>query len=596
MSEVATGSSSFGVELALMNNRFQGVVRSMMNTLYRTGRSGVLNTAKDFSCCILTAAGELLATAESLPIHVMSGPDLAARWMKHWYPELRRGDAFFHNSPYHGNSHPADHSMLVPVIDNDGIHRFTVFGKAHQADCGNSVPTTYMATARDVYEEGALIFPCVKVQEEYHDREDVIRMCNLRIRVPEQWWGDYLALLGAVRIGERRMLELGEDLGWAALERYTRRWFDYSEERMVATIRRLPSARVRSTTAHDPFPGVPQGIPVSVGVEVRSEDALIEVDLRDNPDCQPCGLNLTEATARTAAMVGIFNSIDHAVPPNAGSFRRLLVHLRENCCVGIPSHPFSCSVATTNLADRVTNAVQRAMAELRVEVGMAEIGLVIPPSGAVISGHDPRTGAAFVNQMILPAITGGPGGPDADGWLLLATARNSGMMTRDSVELDELRFPIRIREQRIMSDTEGAGRHRGSPGAYCEYEPVGAVVEAMYVSDGCVNPAMGAVGGFPGAPARQYRREPSGELIELDPCGHVFLKPGESIVSMSCGGGGYGDPVERDPRRVQKDVAERWISRERARATYRVAIGLDGELDLRLTNVLRERGAGKVEN
>ena len=72
------------------------------------------------------------------------------------------------------------------------------------ADCGNSQPTTYFAAARDVYEEGALIFPCVRVQSDYHDNEDIVRMCRLRIRVPDQWWGDHLALIGAARVGERR--------------------------------------------------------------------------------------------------------------------------------------------------------------------------------------------------------------------------------------------------------------------------------------------------------------------------------------------------------------------------------------------------------
>ena len=92
-----------------------------------------------------------------------SGPDLMARGMKQLHPRLKRGDVFLHNSPYHGNSHPADHTMLVPVIDDDGVHRFTVVAKAHQADIGNSIPTTYHGTARDVYEEGALIFPAVQV-------------------------------------------------------------------------------------------------------------------------------------------------------------------------------------------------------------------------------------------------------------------------------------------------------------------------------------------------------------------------------------------------------------------------------------------------
>src|SRR5262249_18519324 len=132
-----------GVDLAVLTNRFEGAVLAMLNTLLRTARSGVINMGRDFSCCILTARDELLAGAESQPIHVMRGPDLMSRAMREFHPDLRRGQAFLHNSPYHGNSHAADHSILIPVIDDDGIHRYTVLAKAHQADCGNAVPTTY---------------------------------------------------------------------------------------------------------------------------------------------------------------------------------------------------------------------------------------------------------------------------------------------------------------------------------------------------------------------------------------------------------------------------------------------------------------------
>src|ERR1700752_1013864 len=130
------------IQLAVLTARFEGIARKMANTLHRTGRSGILTIARDFSCVILTAQHELLATAESLPIHVLCGPDIMARTMTEYHPVLKRGDAFLHNSPYHGCTHPADHSILVPVIDDAGVHRFTVVAKAHQADCGNSVPTT----------------------------------------------------------------------------------------------------------------------------------------------------------------------------------------------------------------------------------------------------------------------------------------------------------------------------------------------------------------------------------------------------------------------------------------------------------------------
>src|SRR5882762_7992022 len=148
-----------GASLAILSNRLEGVARKMANTLLRTGRSGVLNIARDFSCCIVTADAQLLVTNEALPIHVLSGPDIMCRVMKEFHPQLKAGDGFLHNSPYHGCSHAADHTFLAPIIDSQGVHRFSVAVKAHQADIGNSVPTTYHGAARDVYEEGALIFP-----------------------------------------------------------------------------------------------------------------------------------------------------------------------------------------------------------------------------------------------------------------------------------------------------------------------------------------------------------------------------------------------------------------------------------------------------
>src|SRR3989304_7211627 len=164
------------VTLAVLNKRFEVITTKMANTLLRTGRSGVLNLARDFSCSIVTRDCGLLTGAESLPIHHLSGADLMARSMVGLHPVLKRGDAFLHNSPYHGCSHPADHTILMPVIDERGEHHFTVLAKAHQADIGNSIPTTYHGTARDVYEEGALMFPAVQVLKDYRTIDDIVRM------------------------------------------------------------------------------------------------------------------------------------------------------------------------------------------------------------------------------------------------------------------------------------------------------------------------------------------------------------------------------------------------------------------------------------
>ena len=583
------GTSFDPVTLAILNKRFEAVTTRMANTLLRSGRSGVLNLARDFSTSVVTRDCELLAGAESLPIHHLSGADLMAKAMVQMHPVLKAGDAFLHNSPYHGGSHPADHTILVPVVDPSGEHRYTIWVKAHQADCGNALPTTYMGDARDVYAEGALIFPAVKVQQDYADIEDIVRMCEMRIRVPEQWRGDFLAMIGAARIGEREVLAMGEEYGWDLLEAFAREWFDYSERTMAAALKRIPGGRVSAKSRHDPVPGTPpDGIEITVHVTVDSAAGTVDVDLADNPNAMPCGLNLSEACARTAAMMAVFYSLQDPVPSNAGSFRRLRIHLRDGCIVGGGRHPTSMSASTTNLADRVTNATQRAFSMLTDGIGLAEAGPIFPASLGVISGRDPRhDNAAYVNQLFL-LDTGGPAAPTADAWITICHAGNAGMCFIDSVELDELHFPLLVHARRLVTDTEGAGRTIGAPSGYCEYGPVGDnEMDVAFIADGAVNQALGARGGHEGAAIANFLRRADGALDALPAVSVVSLGPGERVVSYSAGGGGYGDPRERAPAAVHHDIQERWISAGRAATIYGVKLAPDGTVDEAATRALR---------
>jgi N-methylhydantoinase B len=368
---------------------------------------------------------------------------------------------------------------------------------------------------------------------------------------------------------------------------YAAAWREYGERRAITAIRAMPAGRTSAVTVHDPFPGIPEGLPITAHVAVDPEAATIEVDLRDNADCLPSGINLTESTARTAALIGIFNSLPGDVPVNGGSMRRMRVHLRENCCVGIPVHPASCSLATTNLATRTANVVGRALAEVADGLGMADAGLILPPSASVISGRDPRhDGAPFINMLIL-AGSGGAGSPHADGWLTMGDAGTAGMLRRDSVEIDELRFPICVEMQRLIPDTEGAGRRRGTPGTLVEFGPLGCDIQAQYASDGHHNEPLGVRGGLPGGRADQWLIAADGSRRRLPPSGTVTVADGELIVSVCTGGGGYGPPLEREPERVREDVAEGWITRERARDVYGVVIGDDGAVDVAATAAAR---------
>ena len=554
--------------LAVLAHRFEAIVREMTNTLFRTGRSSILNMARDFSCSIITADDQLFAAAEGLQVHVL-GAGLQTRSMRELHPDLREGDAFLHNDPILGNTHTADHTILVPVFV-DGEHVFTASAKAHQADCGNAEPSTYVAYVDDVYAEGGLVFPCVKVQQDYRDVDDIIRMCKRRIRVPEVWYGDYLAAVGAARIGERRVQEVIERYGLETIKAFVREWLDYSERSMEQAIRKLPKRRLERRSRHDPIPGLPGGVEVKVAVEVDPERGKVTFDLRDNPDCIPFGLNVSEYCARGGCTIALLNCLDEDIPRNAGSFRRVEVLLREGSIAGGLVEPYSASVSTTNVLNRIINAAQSAFCQLGDGRGLAEGAGALGVGYAVFSGTY-ENGNPYVSEMVI-GNNGGPASPHCDGWITYAMPDCSKTVYIDSVEMLERMYPLRFRSLRLLPDSGGAGRLRGGPASEVVYGPSATPMRAFYLADFALNPPQGVLGGEPGMAASASVISADGSERATEPVGDSLLEPGQWIRGVEAGGGGYGDPLDRDPDAVVYDVLEGWVSPEAAEGVYGVVL------------------------
>ncbi len=557
------------IELAVMANRMEAVVREMTNTVLLTARSSVIGLARDMSCSIVTPDCQLVAAAESLPIHIYAST-LQARSMHQQHPDFREGDAFLHNDPYDGGTHPADHAVIVPVF-HAGVHVMTVVVTCHQADVGNSLPTTYMAAAKDVYAEGALIFPCVRVQSDYVENKDIINMCRRRIRVPEVWYGDHLAAVGAARVGERRLHEFFDHYGPDRVRDFVAQWFDYSERITRDTIRagyRSGSVTVRAV--HDPVGDIlPDGITVTATYTVDGEAGAITVDQRDNPDCLPAGMNLTEATATMGTMQGIFNCLT-TVPLNSGTLRCVDVLLRENCCVGIPRHPHSASCATAPTVDLLVNMAQYAFAQLGE--GMAEGNWSNSAGAGVVSGTDPRHGdRPFVEQIFLMG-GGGPATPTSDGMVYYLIPPGAGLLYRDSVEIDEQRIPFLVRSMRVLPDSAGAGRFRGGPATELVYGPRMNVMTVINITNGQRQVPRGVHGGHGSKVGANIVERPGTEPEHQPAFMQVHLAPGEVIRAIDQGGGGYGDPLERDPQRVLRDVEQHYVSTGAAREDYGVVL------------------------
>ncbi len=269
-------------------------------------------------------------------------------------------------------------------------------------------------------------------------------------------------------------------------------------------------------------------------------------------------------------MLGVFNSLNGA-SRNAGSFRRGSICARTAWSVfpGIRELLGGDMQPDGPLA----NAVQRGMAELGDGIGLAEVGTESRVGGGHLRARPATRRRRLVDQIVL-GWTGGPGGPVADGWLTMGGMGDAGVLMRDSIELDELRFPIRVEMQRIAPDTEGPGRRRGAPAAEAAITVTSGELDVLYLSDGTVNAPQGTRGGLAGAPAWQAKQSAGGPLEELELCGRLTLREGDTIYTRCCGGGGDGPPQERETDRVLADVHEGIITRRRAREVYGVDAGL----------------------
>jgi N-methylhydantoinase B len=275
--------------------------------------------------------------------------------------------------------------------------------------------------------------------------------------------------------------------------------------------------------------------------------------------------------------------------------------VRENCVAGIPRHPASCSLATGEVGVRIWAAILAAFAERTEGLGSAEAGFGAPPYLAVVSGEDPERGHAYVTQLLL-GTTGGPATAETDGWLSFLGMPAAGLLYRDSIEVDEQKYPIVITRSMLRPDSEGAGRRRGAPGNLCEYGPRVGSMKVFWALEGVINPPRGVRGGGSPWTGSAYRSR-EGEVIEEHPeaVGGVELRPGERVGSRSPGGGGYGDPFEREPERVLEDVREGVVSVARARAAYGVAITGDPErfetlaVDAEATRLLRGSRQSRAE-
>ena len=596
MNERSTGKTKLPdfdpILLAVLSNRFESIIREMSNTVMKASRSSVIKNARDMSCGILTYDHRLVSVEEALPIHV-TALELTTKPITGFFDDVKDGDAYLNNSPFYGGTHHADLTLCVPVFC-EGEPLFWTLARSHHADIGAPEPTTYLPYAKTIYEEG-LHFPCVRIQENGVDKADIIRIGLQKIRASNIWHGDYRAQVGACRTGERRLKELVKKYGLATVRDFIEAWMDYGEQRAISAIRALPAGTFTYEVKHDPVPGVADaGVPIRAKVTIDPKNGLITVDVRDNPDCVHGGLNVSEACVIASCRIGVYYNIDSTVPHNHGSASRIHVLLRDNCVVGRPQHPIGTSCATSNVNERLANAVQCCFTQLGEPYGLAEGGGNFSAALGVVSGTDKRrkNETSYITQLML-GLSGGPANHGHDGWLTYECSVGNGVMVTDSIEVDEATYPLLFEERRVALDSMGFGQWNGAPATQGSYRSLTGDLTVYYCGDGGTFAPKGVLGGKAGGHCGTWKRHRNGKLERLPDFHTETVSSKEAILFRSCAGGGYGSPRRRDPRRVLADINRQWLSTAKARKIFGVAVklatnGVDYLLDEKRTAVLRK--------
>ncbi|SEP84376.1 N-methylhydantoinase B [Faunimonas pinastri] len=546
--------------LAVVRNKLKAISEEMVETMTRTCFSPILNQNQDFSAVLLDAEIRTVAQAERVPIHMGAMP-LAVRMMADAFRgDLAEGDVLMANDPFWGGSHLPDVTLAMPFF-HAGEIAFWVALRAHQGDIGGISAGGYSAAAREIWQEG-LRLPPVKLVDGGRLRKDILRLVATNSRKPEDLEGDLLAQLAAVRIGHARLSELFTRYRGEEVAGCVQAMLDGGEAVMRAMLAGCREGR-HSGLSHMEFAQAPGGLlPIPVTVTIDNGRAV--VDLTECPDQVAAFINSPFANTRAAVMVAFlyFSGDDQGL--NDGSARAIEIRTRKGSLLD-PVSPAPVGACTSSTACALIEALLQA---LEGADPARAIGGFARRFRFALAGQD-RGGRPFIWHYFFNK--GGTGGnAEHDGWANIGGLHNPGGTPSPSVERTEAAYPLLVEEYSLLTDSGGAGTRRGGLGGRLRLRYVGdrpAVLNAS--GEGVLVPPFASQGGTAG-PGHAYSVEHGDGCIDrlgVHDSG-VAIEPGATIVCISAGGGGHGDPANRPRDAVRRDVAYGYVSEGAARTVY----------------------------
>jgi N-methylhydantoinase B len=571
------------ITFSVMLSRFNNIAYEMTLTLEYTAWTSILALARDYSCAIYDAKPRQICMVDAVPIHTTSMHLVLAEIDRTFEGEINEGDMFMCNAPYRQNTHVGDVVTAEPVFA-DGRHMFWSVTKGHQLDVGAFIPSSVAPPAKDVWQEG-LHIPPLKIHDRGVPREDVIDLYLSNLRYRELLRGDLMAQLGSVGKGTARLRELVDEYGAGEVERYIDAIIDYADRRMAEEIRKIPDGEYTSEAWIDTDGADKTSRPIKVKVTI--EDDMVNVDYTGSAEQSPRGLNGSYATSQGAPAIPFMYYIDPDIPHNHGCFKHINAYSPEGTQCNA-RYPASTSLATIIPTDCMHDVVNKAMAAAipdKVPAGSARAANM--PN---FNGVDQRTGEPW-GAMFFNNGGGGGASKETDGWPIQATLAAMGGLKSLVIEQLELLYPLLAEEMELEEDSMGYGEWIGGPGVRFAMRPTRGDAEVITFGEGQLDPPHGVLGGTMGIGGGQWVEHEDGRRSFISSTAYYKVHMGERRVGVSTGGGGYGNPWERDVEQVRRDARDGFFSRETARKEFGVVLSddFDPVVDEEATRLERER-------
>ncbi len=579
------------VRSAIMANRFSAIVEEASATAYRTAHTNFVKVNQDYQCALATPEGEMFAYPYQSGVTVFIGLPLRHTIDLVGRDNMEPGDVIITNDPFRTDgmvTHMMDMNMIMPIFHQDVLVGFG-WAFIHSSDIGGAVPGSISPTNAECFQEGIRIRPS-KLYRRGELNQELVDLFLDNCRIPEEVWGDFKAMISAMKSMGRRLVDLCDLYGREDVLAGMEEVMDFTESKARNAIGQIPDGTY-SFTDYLEGPEAGQYVFLKATMSVAGDEMTL--DFTGTDPQQPAAFNFI-CGGRTHPYVtqAVNNYIltqEPDAPKNAGLLRPIRTIAPRGTVINadFPAAMGTRAVTATRLYDATMGCLNQAVPGGLVTAGAGMAGII------VAAARDPLTGRRKVG-VLNPICGGGGGRLNGDG--VDGVDGRFGALKSTPAETIEVETAIRVRQYQLVPDTFGPGRHRGGAAVVMDLEntDVSATMTVRGMNRFDFRP-WGLGGGRAGHLGRVVLNPGRDDEREIGKINVLTLRRGDLVRMITPSGGGFGDPLARDPERVRTDVRGGLLTAPTARADYGVVIA-GGDVDGAATADLRvsmaaERGA-----